>query len=604
MAHPRSRGENDAISFKEVGSPGSSPLTRGKLDHCLDEIRRVGLIPAHAGKTNVHEERSQRPRGSSPLTRGKLRELNRWISTAGLIPAHAGKTGPGDWKRRTDQAHPRSRGENAAIAAMTRKIGGSSPLTRGKQEYHDRHARLRGLIPAHAGKTSYRSVRRLDRRAHPRSRGENVHTLVAIAHIPGSSPLTRGKPQAERFFGNRLGLIPAHAGKTVLAGHLFSSARAHPRSRGENILSFTQDAYTAGSSPLTRGKLTFECPQCGTVRLIPAHAGKTQVPTHSGVRTAAHPRSRGENSGSPSRGRCVWGSSPLTRGKHPDVRAGRRRPGLIPAHAGKTHTIVWTSLPWRAHPRSRGENGPNQPGSCFSLGSSPLTRGKPEDRRERRILRRLIPAHAGKTAAALTQARARAGSSPLTRGKHTITYRPHRPAGLIPAHAGKTSTYSHTRAHPRAHPRSRGENRAIHLPEWEREGSSPLTRGKRRDRHGGPGPRRLIPAHAGKTVCVTDVTRARWAHPRSRGENNSCPTASLAVGGSSPLTRGKRMVGASPIRRAGLIPAHAGKTPVAVAEVILDRGSSPLTRGKLRQRRKGHPVHGLIPAHAGKTTST
>ena len=32
-------------------SPGSSPLTRGKLLRLRQGVARVGLIPAHAGKT-------------------------------------------------------------------------------------------------------------------------------------------------------------------------------------------------------------------------------------------------------------------------------------------------------------------------------------------------------------------------------------------------------------------------------------------------------------------------------------------------------------------------------------------------------------------------
>ena len=53
------------------------------------------------------------------------------------------------------------------------------------------------------------------------------------------------------------------------------------------------------------------------------------------------------------------GSSPLTRGKHFPFTLddGTRR--LIPAHAGKTAPL---NLPWGptgAHPRSRGENTPD-----------------------------------------------------------------------------------------------------------------------------------------------------------------------------------------------------------------------------------------------------
>ena len=51
----------------------------------------------------------------------------------------------------------------------------------------------------------------------------------------------------------------------------------------------------AGSSPLTRGKLTSCFVMVILGRLIPAHAGKTHTRTHTRTGATAHPRSRGEN---------------------------------------------------------------------------------------------------------------------------------------------------------------------------------------------------------------------------------------------------------------------------------------------------------------------
>ena len=91
-----------------------------------------------------------------------------------------------------------------------------------------------------------------------------------------------------------------------------------------------------GSSPLTRGKLGRDRRRRRGVRLIPAHAGKTDTLALGGFGDWAHPRSRGENGRSNIRKDIEMGSSPLTRGKQatkwrPDLRV-----GLIPAHAGKT----------------------------------------------------------------------------------------------------------------------------------------------------------------------------------------------------------------------------------------------------------------------------
>ena len=193
-------------------------------------------------------------------------------------------------------------------------------------------------------------------RAHPRSRGENLvsHT---VAHVrTGSSPLTRGKPPAGHSDACRAGLIPAHAGKTLLASPPTCRRRAHPRSRGENALSWTEDERANGSSPLTRGKRTTMVASALEGGLIPAHAGKTYFISAPPRRAWAHPRSRGENFSFFGFLSPVSGSSPLTRGKLVSVLAARDDAGLIPAHAGKTRRGFPRGVSRGAHPRSRGEN--------------------------------------------------------------------------------------------------------------------------------------------------------------------------------------------------------------------------------------------------------
>ena len=92
---------------------------------------------------------------------------------SGLIPAHAGKTRNARILGNKLGAHPRSRGENRERLVVWGEDGGSSPLTRGKQRMGTWHVSSRGLIPAHAGKTSRRPDDGLHGPAHPRSRGEN-----------------------------------------------------------------------------------------------------------------------------------------------------------------------------------------------------------------------------------------------------------------------------------------------------------------------------------------------------------------------------------------------------------------------------------------------
>ena len=213
----------------------------------------------------------------------------------------------------------------------------------------------------------------------------------------------------------------------------------------------------------------------------------------------AHPRSRGENCVANLESPAAGGSSPLTRGKRRRRQLLGRTPGLIPAHAGKTGCSSARGSSRRAHPRSRGENTTvgTMPGA--GPGSSPLTRGKRHAACPRRTVKRLIPAHAGKT---------------------HLTPIISRPAG--------------------AHPRSRGENRRARNWIPSAAGSSPLTRGKRSWRSCRRSPLWLIPAHAGKTGGTRSRSCGHWAHPRSRGENEIARAEDVNANGSSPLTRGKR----------------------------------------------------------------
>ena len=151
-AHPRSREENiDAWKLPER-HVGSSPLTRGKRYSVHRLTCACGFIPAHAGKTShdpAHQSastahpRSRRENdltepimelmpGSSPLTRGKLDRAAGPGQVVGLIPAHAGKTSCSVEPLGSVGAHPRSRGENGGTRSLRIPARGSSPLTRGK----------------------------------------------------------------------------------------------------------------------------------------------------------------------------------------------------------------------------------------------------------------------------------------------------------------------------------------------------------------------------------------------------------------------------------------------------------------------------------------
>ena len=298
----------------------------------------------------------------------------------------------------------------------------------------------------------------------------------------GSSPRGRGKLSVDPELGDRVGLIPAWAGKTEVAKGHGLKIQAHPRVGGENETSPDAQHRAGGSSPRGRGKLARTKRRCGRERLIPAWAGKTREFTDSPGVWGAHPRVGGENRNYPNYRPRSLGSSPRGRGKRRRLNGCPANRGLIPAWAGKTvgRRARFPRL-W-AHPRVGGENLCEHLQITSGAGSSPRGRGKP----------------------------ARAHSSVPS-------------AGLIPAWAGKTHRCSDGDWTGRAHPRVGGENRRGVFGLCGLGGSSPRGRGKLPERLAPPCIVRLIPAWAGKTPRWSPRPPARPAHPRVGGENKTPP---------------------------------------------------------------------------------
>ena len=91
-------------------------------------------------------------------------------------------------------------------------------------------------------------------------------------------------------------------------------------------------------------------------------------------------------------------------------------------------------------------------------------------------------------------------------------------------------------------------------------GSSPRGRGKHRAEATKRRERGLIPARAGKTPLAHPADGSQEAHPRAGGENWENVVKPLWEGGSSPRGRGKRPPIRAVGKSGGLIPARAGKT--------------------------------------------
>ena len=151
------------------------------------------------------------------------------------------------------------------------------------------------IIPAHAGSTANPYDTAVQIRDHPRSRGEHLQEGRADIEVRGSSPLTRGALGDATILLPCGGIIPAHAGSTRFALRRLAVAGDHPRSRGEHGGTLSIQGHGQGSSPLTRGAPNATEVQSQAYRIFPAHAGSTTRLAPTRMVTWDHPRSRGEH---------------------------------------------------------------------------------------------------------------------------------------------------------------------------------------------------------------------------------------------------------------------------------------------------------------------
>ena len=272
-AHPRMRGEHQHRCRQWVHSTGSSPHARGTLLDMPRSHRPRGLIPACAGNT----------------VRGCALSLKSW-------------------------AHPRMRGEHNHAANALRLPTGSSPHARGTRAASPFRDALTGLIPACAGNTSQRLRACHASGAHPRMRGEHAALNTEAGKAVGSSPHARGTLPCCPGTPAPGRLIPACAGNTVCGDVAAIVKRAHPRMRGEHSAIAIALRCTDGSSPHARGTHVFTPTPGKGDGLIPACAGNTLSPPPPPPRPWAHPRMRGEHTGVQLRFRRDQGSSPHARG--------------------------------------------------------------------------------------------------------------------------------------------------------------------------------------------------------------------------------------------------------------------------------------------------
>ena len=152
--------------------------------------------------------------------------------------------------------------------------------------------------------------------------------------------------------------------------------------------------------------------------------------------------------------------------------------GIIPAYAGSTYFGTRRRLTARDHPRVCGEHLSASSGYAPQMGSSPRMRGARIGKYRDAVSTRIIPAYAGSTRQAGTEA-----------------------------------------AEPRDHPRVCGEHSVRLVPCNRPPGSSPRMRGALLVAALELAVVGIIPAYAGSTIKASPSKISRWDHPRVCGEH-------------------------------------------------------------------------------------
>ncbi|AFI88544.1 Hypothetical protein W5S_0417 [Pectobacterium parmentieri] len=130
-----------------------------------------------------------------------------------------------------------------------------------------------------------------------------------------------------------------------------------------------------GLSPLARGTQNAADNDVLHIRFIPAGAGNTKVLSFSSTQTAVYPRWRGEHVSARPRLSIFLGLSPLARGTLNDAHEIAQPQRFIPAGAGNTFKNSNSEYDLSVYPRWRGEHKRPNKRPVNADGLSPLARG-------------------------------------------------------------------------------------------------------------------------------------------------------------------------------------------------------------------------------------
>ena len=170
--------------------------------------------------------------------RGKDTEVSANGNPAGITPAHAGKRHASCPSPQPREDHPRPCGEKANLYVYHQMPSGSPPPMRGKDMPYLSSSSFTGITPAHAGKSSCSPSNSSFCQDHPRPCGEKIENVLHLLINIGSPPPMRGKEALRNSRTRSLRITPAHAGKSDTVITQTETEEDHPRPCGEKVSLF------------------------------------------------------------------------------------------------------------------------------------------------------------------------------------------------------------------------------------------------------------------------------------------------------------------------------------------------------------------------------
>ncbi len=152
-----------------------------------------------------------------------------------------------------------------------------------------------GITPACAGQIKRFRTEICKGWDHPRLRGTNLVTETEQRIQMGSPPLARDKCTNMLSERQKTGITPACAGQIVFSIVQMNKNRDHPRLRGTNCRKFPHLYLCVGSPPLARDKLLASMSDYFSARITPACAGQMLLIWLQTKEHRDHPRLRGTN---------------------------------------------------------------------------------------------------------------------------------------------------------------------------------------------------------------------------------------------------------------------------------------------------------------------